>query len=117
MAQTESEAVLEPLAAALTGYVASFYSFFQHWNVRTPRWLGLLIQRPEAHCLHHERGVHARNFGDLPLWDMIFGTFANPADFEGEVGFEAPADRRLGAMLVFVDVNRPLNGPGTRGAI
>jgi len=107
---------LDPLAAALTGYVASFYSFFQHWNVRTPRWLGVLIQRPESHCLHHERGVHARNFGDLPVWDMLFGTFANPTDFAGDVGFDAPADRRLGAMLGFVDVNSTVLGPRSRGA-
>jgi sterol desaturase/sphingolipid hydroxylase (fatty acid hydroxylase superfamily) len=108
---------LDPLAAALTGTVASFYSFFQHWNVRTPRWLGYLIQRPEAHCVHHQRGVHGYNYGDLPIWDIVFGSFRNPRDFDGEVGFDAPADRRLGAMLAFADVNDPLHGAGTRGAV
>ena len=108
---------LDPLAAALTGYVAAFYGMFQHWNVHTPRWLGYLIQRPEAHCEHHRLGVHAFNYGDLPIWDLLFGTFRNPAHFEGRCGFEAPADRRLGAMLAFRDVNEPLYGGGSRGAL
>lgn len=107
---------LDPLAAALVGYVAAFYGMFQHWNVRTPRWLGYLIQRPEAHCVHHRRGVHAYNYGDLPLWDILLGTFRNPREFNGECGFEAPADGRLGAMLAFADVNAPLYGSGSLGA-
>jgi len=107
---------LDPVAAALTGYVAAFYGMFQHLNVHTPRWLGVLIQRPEAHCEHHRLGVHAHNYGDLPIWDLLLGTFKNPAHFEGRCGFESPADRRLGAMLAFQDVNRPLYGNGSRGA-
>lgn len=97
---------LDPLAAAITGYVAAFYGMFQHWNIRTPPWLGYLIQRPEAHAAHHERGVHARNYADLPIWDLLFGSFHNPKTFEGEAGFDPPADRRLLAMLAFTDVNR-----------
>ena len=107
---------LTPLAAAGVGVIAAFAGIFQHWNVRTPRWLGLLIQRPEAHCLHHERGVHARNFADFPLWDMLAGTFHNPPTFAGHCGFEAPADRELAAMLAWRDVNEPLYGGGSRGA-
>jgi sterol desaturase/sphingolipid hydroxylase (fatty acid hydroxylase superfamily) len=107
---------LDPLAAALTAYVAAFYGMFQHWNVHTPRWLGYFIQRPESHCEHHRKGVHATNYGDLPLWDLLFGTFRNPAHFEGECGFEAPADTRLGAMLALRDVNEPVYGGGSLGA-
>jgi sterol desaturase/sphingolipid hydroxylase (fatty acid hydroxylase superfamily) len=106
---------LDPLAAAITGYIAAFYSMFQHWNIHTPRWLGYVIQRPEAHCLHHRRGVHADNYADFPLWDMLFGSYRNPATFSGDVGFDPPADRRIGGMLGFADVNAPLAGPGTLG--
>lgn len=106
---------LDPLAAALTGYVAAFHAMFQHWNIRTPQWLGFLIQRPEAHCEHHRQGVHASNYGDFPLWDLLLGTFKGPRDFDGAVGFEAPADKRLGAMLSFRDVNEPLYGDGSIG--
>jgi len=101
---------LDPRAAALTGFVATFYAFFQHWNVRTPRWLGYLIQRPESHCVHHEHGVHAWNYSDLPLWDILFGTFRNPAAWEGRAGFDEPARARVGAMLAFADVNQQMPG-------
>ena len=37
-------------------------------NVRTPQWLGYLVQRPESHSVHHQRGVHAYNYSDLPLF-------------------------------------------------
>ncbi len=106
---------LDPLAAALTGYVAAFHALFQHWNVRTPQWLGWFIQRPEAHCEHHRRGVHAGNYGDLPLWDILLGTFRNPKVFDGNCGFDAPADRRLGAILALRDVNAPVYGAASRG--
>ncbi len=107
---------LDPIAAALVGYVAAFYGMFQHWNVRTPKWLGYVIQRPESHCVHHRKGVHYYNYADLPLWDMLFGTFRNPAQYIGECGFEEPADKRIGAMLAFGDVNASAYGPGSLGA-
>lgn len=108
---------LDPLAAALTGYVAAFYGMFQHWNIRTPQWLGYIIQRPEAHCEHHRLGVHASNYGDLPVWDLLLGTFRNPKEFHGECGFESPADRKLFSILALRDVNRPNYGNGNRGRI
>ncbi len=96
---------LDPVTSAAVGYVSAFYAMFQHWNVRTPRWLGYIIQRPEAHGLHHELGIHGRNYSDFPLWDMLMGTFVNPDTFDGEVGFAGKAPERIGAMLLFRDVN------------
>ena len=61
--------------------------------------LGKVITRPESHSLHHERDVHARNYGDIPIFDMLFGTFENPRSFEGKVGFHDGGSKRLGAML------------------
>ena len=107
---------LDPLAAAITGYIAAFYSFFQHMNVRTPAWLGYFIQRPEAHCVHHQRDVHAWNYGDLPIWDILFGTFRNPPAWVGKAGFSDAATRRFGGMLLFMDVNEPDYGPGNLGS-
>ena len=106
---------LDPVAAALVGYIAAFHGMFQHWNVRTPAWLGYLIQRPEAHCVHHRLGVHAFNYADFPLWDILSGSFRNPREFDGDCGFVTPADRRFGAMLGWRDVNAPLYGAGSRG--
>ncbi len=102
---------LHPVAVAVSGYIGAFMAMFQHWNIRTPRWLGWFIQRPEAHCLHHERNVHGRNYSNLPLWDMLFGTYANPAEFNGLTGFDDHRGQRLGAMLLGRDVHRDATKP------
>jgi sterol desaturase/sphingolipid hydroxylase (fatty acid hydroxylase superfamily) len=95
-----------PWAAALAGVIGAWLAFYQHWNIDTPRWTGWLIQRPEAHMLHHEFNVHARNFGDMPVWDMLFGTYENPARADDvRVGFEPERMKRWLAMVAFVDVN------------
>lgn len=96
---------LSPEAGALSGLIAAFCAMFQHCNTRTPRWLGWFIQRPEAHLHHHERHVHGWNYSNIPLWDMLFGTWRNPVDFAGEVGFDGDRGQRLGAMLRGVDVH------------
>lgn len=85
----------------------TFLSIFQHANVRTPVWLGYFIQRPESHSVHHEREVHRYNYADLPLIDMLFGTFYNPRNFSHAVGFWDGASRRMLDMLLFRDVSRP----------
>lgn len=99
---------LDPDAAAWVGYIAVFYGLFQHWNIRTPRWLGYLIQRPESHAVHHQRDVHAFNYSDFPLWDLCMGTFRNPAAWQEEAGFAGGAHLRYGAMLIGRDVNPTL---------
>lgn len=86
-------------AAIIINVVATFMGMFQHANIRTPRWLGYIVQRPESHTLHHERGVHARNYGDLPLFDIIFRTFANPAEANNQVGFHDGGSKQVGALL------------------
>lgn len=86
-------------AALWVAVVSTFLSMFTHTNIRTPRWLGYIVTRPESHALHHERGVHARNYGDVPWFDMLLGTFENPRRCEVEVGFYDGASARVGAML------------------
>jgi sterol desaturase/sphingolipid hydroxylase (fatty acid hydroxylase superfamily) len=102
-----------PAAAALAAYLALATRLFAHLNVRTPQWLGWIVQRPEAHAVHHERGVHAYNYGILTMWDIVLGTFRNPARFSSEpAGFWDGASREVGKMLAGRDVgerkgNRP----------
>ena len=36
-------------AAIVVGLTATFFGLFQHANIRTPHWLGYVIQRPESH--------------------------------------------------------------------
>lgn len=94
-----------PDAAALAGLLVVLLAVFQHLNVRTPWRLGFLIQRPEGHSVHHARGVHAYNYGNLALWDQVFGTFRNPPSFVEVAGFWDGASRRVGAMLAGRDVS------------
>ena len=54
--------------------------------------------------MHHARGVHAFNYADLPLWDLVFGTFRNPPAFEAETGFWDGASKRVGKLLLGRDV-------------
>jgi sterol desaturase/sphingolipid hydroxylase (fatty acid hydroxylase superfamily) len=95
-------------AGIVAALFLTFNAMFQHANIRTPRWLGYLIQRPESHAIHHARGVHRSNYSDLPLWDMLFGTFENPRSVEGvRAGFYDGASARLVEMLAGRDVTVP----------
>jgi sterol desaturase/sphingolipid hydroxylase (fatty acid hydroxylase superfamily) len=95
---------------AATGVAELFY----HWNVSTPYWLGFFFQRPESHCVHHETGRHASNYSDLPIWDMLFGTFHNPREFAGRCGFAEDAECRLAEMLAGREVS---SGPGVEAIV
>ena len=98
---------LAPQAITIIILGLNFLAIFQHSNIKTPRWLGYIIQRPESHALHHGRGLHKYNYADLPLIDMIFGTFKNPKSFERETGFYDGASNRIFDMLLFKDVSTP----------
>jgi len=102
---------LSPEAAVLANVYGIFASFLQHANIRTPRWLGYIIQRPEAHGIHHQRGVHGYNYADLPIWDMVFGTFRNPAVWQEQGGFYEGGSKRIGAMLIGRDISTPESNP------
>ncbi|HUS31451.1 MAG TPA: sterol desaturase family protein [Kofleriaceae bacterium] len=95
-----------PEAAMLAGYLTFVLGLVEHFNVKTPQWLGYIVQRPEMHCVHHERGVHAYNYG-LPLWDMLFGTLRNPKAWSGQAGFWDGASKQTFAMLAGRDVAVP----------
>ena len=86
-------------------YGATFLAVIQHANIKTPQWMGYIFQRPESHSVHHEKGVHAFNYSDLPLFDIILGTFNNPKEFARETGFYTGATSRIADMLLFKDIN------------
>lgn len=100
---------LSPQAIVITLLVTNFFSIFQHANIHTPQWLGYIIQRPESHAIHHARNLHAGNYSDLPLFDILFGTFNNPDTYKHEAGFYDGASKRMKEMLLFRDVSKPLN--------
>jgi sterol desaturase/sphingolipid hydroxylase (fatty acid hydroxylase superfamily) len=65
-------------AAVLYTAITAVAEFFYRWNVHTPRRLGPIFQRPESHRIHHKRSYHTNNYADLPVFDIMFGTFENP---------------------------------------
>lgn len=95
---------VEPQTAAYAVLISGLAELFYHWNVNTPHWLGYIVQRPESHCVHHQQGLHWYNFSDLPLWDMMFGTFRNPRQWEAACGLGPENEHRLVEMLGGVDL-------------
>lgn len=98
---------LGPQAASGVVVLSGLAELVYHWNVSTPRWLGSFFQRPESHCLHHQEGVHSYNYSDLPLWDILFGTFRNPRRWQGRCGF-GDSEQRLPEMLVGTSMAEPM---------
>jgi len=97
---------LTPEAGAVYTLCTALGEFFYHTNVTTPRWVGFFFQRPEMHRIHHEHGRHRNNYGDITWWDMLFGTYENPARFAKTCGFDDAREQRLGDMLRWRDVHR-----------
>jgi sterol desaturase/sphingolipid hydroxylase (fatty acid hydroxylase superfamily) len=77
-----------------------------HVNIRTPRWVGYFIQRPEMHRVHHQKGIHHYNYSDLPIWDMIFGTFSNPENQSEDCGLGIENEIKLLDLLMGVDLEK-----------
>lgn len=94
-----------PGASTLILLVNTFFGMFQHSNIKTPQWMGYIIQRPESHTVHHAKGVHAFNYSDLPIFDLLFGTFKNPSSYEHETGFYEGASARIKDMIFFKDIS------------
>ena len=103
---------LSPQAVTIFLFATVFLGIFQHTNIRTPQWLGYLVQRPESHTNQHGRGLHRYNYSDLPIFDILFGTFKNPATYETVTGFYEGASARIIEMLIFCDVSEPLDDKG-----
>jgi len=92
-------------AAAMVTLATGVAELFYHWNVKTPVWLGPFFQRPESHRVHHQRDHHTHNYADIPLWDMLFGTYKNPKSRVVKCGFDAEKEKRFTEMLGFQDVH------------
>ncbi|WP_370477792.1 sterol desaturase family protein [Tamlana flava] len=96
-----------PQAVTIMLLTTMFLGVFQHTNIKTPQWIGYIIQRPESHTVHHAKGIHKYNYSDLPIFDIIFGSFKNPKTYEHETGFYDGASSKIIEMLTFQDINNP----------
>lgn len=92
-------------AGAIYTLCTALGEFFYHTNVKTPRWIGFIFQRPEMHRIHHQHGRHKNNYGDITWWDMLFGTYENPKDWIYTCGFDPEKEEMLVPMLKYRDVH------------
>jgi sterol desaturase/sphingolipid hydroxylase (fatty acid hydroxylase superfamily) len=92
-----------PQAGAWFNVFAALGEYLYHSNLRTPRWFGYFIQRPEHHSIHHQLDVHGFNYGDITWWDRLFGTFRDADGFAARCGFPDDHEKDLGRMLLFHD--------------
>lgn len=97
-----------PEATTYIILITTFLAIFQHSNIKTAPWLGYIVQRPESHAIHHARGIHAYNYSDLALYDIIFGTFKNPKSYEHEAGFYMGASSKIWSMMSFKDISQEI---------
>lgn len=90
---------LSPTATGICVLMTALAELVYHMNIKTPRFLGYFFQRPEMHRIHHQRGVHHYNYSDLPVWDMIFGTYNNPHHAPDPTGFPNDNENRVLDLL------------------
>jgi len=77
---------IESIAVALL--IEGIIETYHHSNIKTPsklRWIAPIIQTPEMHLIHHERGLHRYNYVSF-LWDFVFKTARIPKNWQGEQG-------------------------------
>jgi len=86
--------------------ITAYAEFFYHMNIKTPHFLGYFFQRPEMHRVHHQLNHHSQNYADLPIWDILFGTFSNPKIQKEACGFSENRENRLWEILKFQDVHK-----------
>lgn len=94
---------VDGVAAGLALIYVTLFNLIAHADQKSPWWLGFIVQRPEMHRVHHQRGHHADNYG-LPVWDLMFGTWRNPREGWIDCGFPDDKERLVGQMLMLKDV-------------
>jgi sterol desaturase/sphingolipid hydroxylase (fatty acid hydroxylase superfamily) len=80
------------------GFFYIFINAWMHMNVESPQWLGYVVFRPEQHSRHHS-GQEC-NYGVIPLWDLVFGTFENPKRHPEIVGFKSDDGKKFWSYLL-----------------
>ena len=91
--------------------LSAFGEYFYHMNIKTPQWIGYFLQRPESHRIHHLRNKrdHSKNYADLPIWDILGGTFENPKTMDRPTGFAPDDESRVLEMIAGRDVRLKKN--------
>jgi sterol desaturase/sphingolipid hydroxylase (fatty acid hydroxylase superfamily) len=78
---------LTPAEAGIGYSIGIFIQFIEHTNCRLSFGpLNWLIVTPDYHRIHHSATLHrGKNLaGTFRIWDMMFGTYVNPAEVKEE---------------------------------
>jgi hypothetical protein len=67
----------------------------------------LIVERRVEARLHHD------NYANLPLWDMLFGTFRNARVWDGRCGFGDGREDRLIEFLYGRDISSATRSGGS----
>jgi ornithine lipid hydroxylase len=84
-----------------------FEGNLSHSNVdqRFPHWFHYIVRTVDVHYIHHsvEGRQQNSNFGGLPIWDLVFGTYRHPFDAQvSKTGLEGyPIPRSFLGQLWF----------------
>ena len=70
----------------------------------SPRHVGYLVQGPDSYSYHHGVDSQKNDAADLAVFDILFGTFQNPASHM-DTGCYPNATYRVADMLVGRDIN------------
>lgn len=117
-----------PSAIVAIIVIFQWQSILIHSNVRIPSgWLKWLVATPDFHHWHHSADAvgHNKNFsGQLPLWDLIFGTAYMPSAMPERYGITDsisnnylmqllhPFRRLTARVLRRLKVRQPVSTPG-----
>jgi sterol desaturase/sphingolipid hydroxylase (fatty acid hydroxylase superfamily) len=97
---------LSAQAGAIYTACTALAELLYHTNVRSPQWIGYFFKRPEMQRIHQQYERHRNNYGDIVCWDILFGTYENPAEVDCRCGFDDAREQRLGDMLLYRDVHK-----------
>jgi sterol desaturase/sphingolipid hydroxylase (fatty acid hydroxylase superfamily) len=120
---TKSASLVPVFALGFSEVAIGIYALLYHWhsllihsNVRLGfgplRWL---VASPQFHHWHHanERAAYDKNFaGQLPIWDVIFGTLHLPGrQVPHRYGVDDPVPRDYVGQLVYPLRRQPAGRP------
>ncbi|MCK5443870.1 MAG: hypothetical protein KAJ23_18455 [Maribacter sp.] len=60
--------------------------------------------------MHLAKGIHAYNYSDISILDIIFRTFKIPKEYENETAFYDGASSNAWDILIFKGVSEIENG-------
>ena len=81
-------------------YFTTFLSIFQHTNIRTPQWLGYIVQRPESHSCTTSAACMRGTTPTCRSSTSCSARSTTRQDSREQQGFYDGASARVGDMLL-----------------